>query len=176
MTRETIPVTRAGENEPRDVERWAPLSSLRQEIDELFDELTSMTPFRRRRRSLQPSGLPAFGWTIRVPAVDVVEKDKEIQIRADLPPGMDQEDVDVRLSDGALTISGEKKEERDEEEGDYYLSERRYGSFRRSIPLPDGIDHDKVGASFRKGVLTIHLPKTAEAREKSKRIEVKAEK
>jgi HSP20 family protein len=100
-----------------------------------------------------------------------------VEVRAELP-GIDEKDIDVRLSDGTLTIRGEKKEEREEREegGSYYVSERRYGSFQRSFRIPEGIDHDKVDASFRKGVLTITLPKTPEAQQKAKKIEVKGEK
>jgi HSP20 family protein len=75
-----------------------------------------------------------------------------------------------------LVISGEKKEEHEEgeKEGNYYVSERRYGSFKRSIAVPEGIDHNKVDASFKKGVLTVVLQKTPESREKVKKIKVKA--
>lgn len=156
----------------------APLSSLRKEIDQLFDDFASgwaLNPFRRRG-SLEPAAGTSFGWSVRSPDFDVVDKDGEIEIRADLP-GMEEKDIDVKLSDGALTVSGERREERKEgeEDGNYYLAERRYGAFQRTIPIPDHIDRDKVEASFRKGVLTIRLPKTAEAREKAKRIEVKGE-
>lgn len=177
-----VPVRREGQTGRGVLEgSWAPLSSLREEIDQLFDQFSSgwlFDPFGRRRRSASRLYRPAaVEWMNRVPAIDVVDKEKEMQLRAELP-GMDENDIDVRLSDGALTISGEKKEEREEgeEEGSYYVSERRYGAFRRSIPIPDGIDHNNVEARFRKGVLTIYLPKTAEAQEKSKKIEVKSEK
>lgn len=168
-----VPVTRESKGSV------APLSSLREEIDQLFEDFASgwaLSPFRRRRGSLQPAAGTLSDWSVRSPEFDVVEKDGAIEIRADLP-GMEEKDIDVKLSDGALTVSGERTEERKEgeEEGNYYLAERRYGAFARTIPIPEHIDRDKVEASFRKGVLTIHLPKTAEAREKSKRIEVKGE-
>ncbi|MHC2791871.1 HSP20 family molecular chaperone IbpA [Mesorhizobium jarvisii] len=73
-----------------------------------------------------------------------------------------------------LTIKGEKQEEKEEKDKDYYLSERRYGSFQRSFQLPDGVDADKIDASFTKGVLTVKLPKTAEAQKAEKKITVKA--
>jgi HSP20 family protein len=154
----------------------APLSSLREEIDHLFDEFSSswaLSPFRRRGW-LRPTAGSSLGWSVRSPEFDVVEKEGEIEIRADVP-GIDEKDIEVKLSDGALTVSGERKEERreGEEEGNYYLAERRYGAFQRTIPIPEHIDRDNVEAHFRKGVLTIRLPKTAEAREKSRRIEVK---
>ncbi len=78
------------------------------------------------------------------------------------------------LANGALTIKGEKKEEKEEKGKDYYLSERRYGSFARSFAVPEGVDIDKIEATFSKGVLTIKMPKTAEAQKNEKKIEVKA--
>jgi HSP20 family protein len=147
----------------------------------MFDEIWSggmLSPFRRRRRGLtEPLRGTPLAWGAGMPAVDVIDKEKEVEVRAELP-GIDEKDIDVRLSDGTLTIRGEKKEEREEREegGSYYVSERRYGSFQRSFRIPEGIDHDKVDASFRKGVLTITLPKTPEAQQKAKKIEVKGEK
>jgi HSP20 family protein len=76
--------------------------------------------------------------------------------------------------DGPVHIKGEKKEEKEEREKDYYLSERLYGSFTRSFQIPEGVDSEKIEASFEKGVLTIKLPKTAEAQKSEKRIAVKS--
>jgi HSP20 family protein len=104
--------------------------------------------------------------------VDVAEMEDEIKVSAELP-GLDNEDIDVSLSDDVLTISGEKKEEKEEKGKNYYRSERSYGAFRRDIPLPSQVDADKVDAVFQKGVLTITLPKTAEA--KAKKVTVKAQ-
>jgi HSP20 family protein len=160
---------------------WESLVSLRDEIDRMFDEIWSggmLSPFRRRRHGLtEPFRGTPLAWGAGMPAVDVIDKEKEVQVRAELP-GMGEKDIDVRLSDDTLTIRGEKKEEREEREegGNYYVSERRYGSFQRSFRIPEGIDRDKVDASFQKGVLTITLPKTPEAQQKAKKIEVKGEK
>lgn len=179
---ERVPVKReGGKSGGLPESSWAPLVSLRDDIDQLFDDFASgwaFGPFRRQRRgAIQPFRGAAFGLAGSMPALDVMDKEKKIEIHAELP-GMDESDIDVRLSDGMLTIRGEKKEEREEgeEEGSYYLSERRYGSFQRSIQIPEGIDRDKIEASFRKGVLTVSLPKTPEAQEKSKKIEVRGEK
>ncbi|MGZ8309448.1 MAG: Hsp20/alpha crystallin family protein, partial [Rhodoplanes sp.] len=86
--------------------------------------------------------------------------------------GIDASNIDVKLANGVLTIRGEKKEEKEEKEKDYYLSERRFGSFQRSFELPEGIDEDKIQASFEKGVLTIKLPKGAEAQKPEKKISI----
>lgn len=165
---------------------WEPLAHFRAEVDRVFDDITSGWfggGHRRRGRWLTepyrelfaPFAAMAFGDGTTGAALDVVDKDKEIQVLAELP-GMEEKDIDVRLSDGMLTIRGEKKEERTEgeEEGSYYVSERRYGSVQRSVRLPQGIDLDKVEASFKNGVLTVTLPKTAEAQEKTRKIEVKS--
>ncbi len=105
--------------------------------------------------------------------MDLVEKDKEYEITAELP-GIDEKNVEIKLSNNTLTIKGEKQEEKEQKDKDYYLSERRYGSFQRSFQLPEGVDVDKIDASFAKGVLTVKLPKTAEAHKAEKKITVKA--
>ncbi|TIP96679.1 MAG: Hsp20/alpha crystallin family protein, partial [Mesorhizobium sp.] len=100
-------------------------------------------------------------------------KGKEYEITAELP-GIDERNVEIKLANRTLTIKGEKTEEKEEKDNDYYLSERRYGSFQRSFQLPEGVDADKIDASFAKGVLTVKLPKTAEAQKAEKKITVKA--
>jgi HSP20 family protein len=80
----------------------------------------------------------------------------------------------VKFADGVLTIKGEKQEEKEDKSDEYYVSERRYGSFRRSFRVPDGVAADKIEASFKNGVLTVLLPKAAEARKNEKKIEIKA--
>ena len=151
-----------------------PISSLRERIDHLFDEFQDGWPFGKvQHRAAHSIGAP-FGWVFQSPAIDFVDRKKDIQLKAELP-GMDEKDIEVQLTDRMLTISGEKKEEHEEseEDGNYYLSERRYGSFKRSLSIPEGVDTEKVEASFSKGVLTVTLPKTPEAQKKAKKIEVK---
>jgi HSP20 family protein len=108
------------------------------------------------------------------PSVDVSEDDKQVKVTAELP-GMDEKDIDVSLSKDSLTIKGEKKEEKEEKKKDYYRMERSYGSFSRTIALPVEVDTDKVRAEFRKGILTVTMPKTSKAIEETKKISVKAE-
>jgi len=107
------------------------------------------------------------------PAVDVAEKEKEYEITAELP-GMDEKNIEIKLSNGTLTIKGEKKEEKEEREKDYYVSERRYGSFVRSFQVPEGVDTGNIEATFAKGVLNVKLTKTTEAQKSEKTISVKA--
>jgi len=107
------------------------------------------------------------------PAVDVIESEKAYEITADLP-GMDEKNIEIKVTDGVLTMKGEKQEEKEEKKKDYYLQERSFGSFQRSFELPESVDLDKIEASFKKGVLTVKLPKKAEAQKPAKKIEVKA--
>ena len=87
---------------------------------------------------------------------------------------MDEKNIDVKVADGTLTIKGEKQEEKEEKKKDYYLRERSFGSFERSFAIPEGVDADKIEASFKKGVLTLTLPKKPEAQKPAKKIDVKA--
>ncbi len=151
---------------------WNPLEPLRREIDQAFESFgLGSWPLALTRPMFQTDFFRDRSWSI-APAVDVTEKDKEFEVTAELP-GLDEKDVEVKLANGNLTIKGEKKEEKEERKKDYYVSERRYGSFVRSFPLPEGVNPDKIEASFAKGVLTIKLPKTAEA-QAEKKIPVKA--
>ena len=151
---------------------WEPFESLRREVDRMFED------FGRGFGLWRPSGGPMIrpSWAFegawgKAPAVDVCEHEKEYEITAELP-GMDANNVEVKLSDGVLTIKGEKEEQKEEKQKDYHISERRFGSFQRSFELPEGIDEDKIQASFEKGVLTIKLPKGADAQKPEKKIAI----
>ena len=155
---------------------WSPFESMRREIDRVFDRFHLGTwdipygPFGRRSFEFE---FPRTTEMAIAPAVDVAEKDNEYEITAELP-GMDEKNIDIKLSNGMLTIRGEKKQEKEEREKDYYMSERRYGSFMRSFQVPEGVDAGKIEATFAKGVLHIKLPKTAEAKKSEKTISIKA--
>jgi HSP20 family protein len=169
-----LPVKNEKDTTPARASGWGPFESLHKEIDRLFDDFRPLGWRWPSKHSAFDLDLPEIGagWKI-TPAFDVTEKEKEYEITAELP-GIDEKNVEVKLTNHTLTIKGEKTEEKEEKEKDYYLSERRYGSFHRSFQLPDGVNADKVEASFAKGVLTIKLPKTAEARKAEKKIQVKA--
>jgi HSP20 family protein len=149
------------------------MNTLHKEMDRLFDEFwkgsgRSFMPTPPWQMSSEPwSAMPV------TPRIDATEDDKAYQIRAELP-GMDREDVDITLADGMLTIRGEKKREDEEKGKEYYRKERTFGSFRRTLPVPSEVDESQIVASFRKGVLTIELPKSEEARRKITHIDVKA--
>ncbi len=113
-------------------------------------------------------------WSGLSPQFDVCETDDKIKVTAELP-GMDEKDVDVTLENNVLTVKGEKKAEKEERKHNYYVSERSYGQFRRVVPLPMGIDEDKIKAKFKKGVLTVTLPKTEQAQKSGKSIEISTE-
>lgn len=152
---------------------WQPFDSLRREIDGLFENLGLGSWRLPAERGLKLGiGWPGGMAGGLAPAVDLAEKDNAYEITAELP-GLDEKDVEVKLADGLLTIKGEKREQREEKDKDYHLSERRYGSFIRAFALPAGIDTDKIDARFAKGVLTVSLPKTVEAQQKEKKIDVK---
>jgi len=133
-----------------------PFAEMRAEMDRVFDTFLG----RGFGRFNAPSRIE---WSEElVPSIDVRETDTDLIIEAELP-GMDEKDVSVTLSNGVLTLKGEKKSEREEKEEDYHLMERSYGSFQRSFRLADTIDPDKVTAAFDKGVLKITLGKRPEA-------------
>ena len=107
----------------------------------------------------------------RAPAVDIFEKGEELVFRAEVP-GVNKEDLDVRIEDGVLTLRGERKQESDVAEGNAHLMERSYGSFTRSFALPTTVDAAKIAASYKDGILEITVPKAEAA--KAKRVEIKA--
>jgi HSP20 family protein len=137
-----------------------PLSRLRSEVDRLFDDF----PFRL------PS-MPFSGLMPAAPAVEMKETAKSYKITAELP-GMEPEDVEVSFEDGMLRIAGEKKEEREENERGYRLSERRYGAFERVVQLPAAADRDGIKAKFKNGVLTVTVQKDGKAERQPRRIAV----
>lgn len=109
----------------------------------------------------------------RAPRIDVHETDSAVEVDAELP-GVEEKDLDVRINDNLLTISGEKKFERkDEKDGAYRVTERSYGSFTRTMTLPFSVDPDSVEATFKNGVLKLTLPKPADARTEARRIAIK---
>lgn len=152
----------------RELTVWKPFRELvpfdfeqmRREMDRLWDSFFE----RGIRRRAEGVG----EW---YPSLDVAETKNDLVIKAELP-GMDPKDIDISLSDGILTIKGEKKQEREEKEEDYHLIERSYGSFTRSVQLPKGVQSDKINASYKNGVLRVTLPKTEEAKKKEIKIKV----
>jgi HSP20 family protein len=168
-----IPVT-TDKTAPPESRPRRPLESLRQEIDRLFDDFgigTWRSPFRSSLFDMDPFRRAKAAFS-GIPAVDVTETEKGYKVVAELP-GMDEKNIEVKIANGRLTIKGEKQEEKEEDRQDYYVRERSFGSFERTFPVPDSVDLEKVDASFKKGVLTVTLPKTAEAQKAEKKITVR---
>ena len=148
---------------------WKPLRHLapsgdfdrmRREMDRVWDSFFE----RRPRLRAEEEG----EW---LPALDMTETANELVMKAEMP-GLEPKDIDISLSDGMLTIKGEKKQEREEKEENYHLIERSYGAFARSIQLPAEVDSEKITASYKNGVLRIVLPKSEEAKKKEFKIKV----
>ncbi|MBU2511025.1 Hsp20/alpha crystallin family protein [bacterium] len=145
----------------------SPFDSFHREVNRMFDEVFGdfgsfpSTFFGKDRFS-------SFS-----PSINVSEGEKSIEVSAELP-GMEEKDIEVVLKNRVLTIKGEKKSEEKKEEKEFYKVERSFGSFQRSIQIPDEIEVDKIKASFKNGVLQVTLPKSESAQKKVRRIEVKA--
>jgi len=136
-----------------------------------FGDIESMFQDFFGRRFLQP-----FGWErpfVRMPempSVDVIDRDDEVVVRAEIP-GYKKEEIDISVSDRSLTIKGETKKEEKEEKGDYYRAEISRGSFSRSLTLPAEVDGDKVKAAMKDGMLEVTLPKVAKSKRHSVKID-----
>lgn len=157
--RDLIPWGRQSRQTPatyRDAEH--PFLSLHRDMNRLFDDFF--------RDFAAPAGYGGWsGW----PHLEVSETEREIRVTAELP-GLEEKDVDVTLENGVLTLRGERKSEFDDAERQF--SERFYGRFERRLPLDADIEQDNVQAAFRNGVLTVTLPKTAQAQARTRRIPI----
>lgn len=140
-----------------------PLAQLRSEVDRLFDSFAGRWP---SVRSSLPAGL-------LVPAVDMTETNEAFRLSVEVP-GMDATDIEMHVHDGAVQISGEKKDRREKDEKGYFYSERSYGAFERRIELPPSADPQGVKAKVCNGVLEITVPKKPEAASKRTRIKIES--
>lgn len=160
-----VPVRRAQRyNAPAGT--WSDLDEPWREMERIFDRLFDLSP-----SLINSSTAQEF-----IPLLDVHETEKELQINLEVP-GLTEKDIDISMSRDVLTISGEKKEEKEENAKGIYRMERRYGSFSRSIPLPENyVDTEKAEASFKNGILTIKLPKAVGYKEGVKKIPIMSHK
>ena len=138
----------------------SPFMSLQREIDRLFEDFSRGFPT-----------IAGNGATALMPSIDVTETDKEIEITAELP-GLEEKDVQINVADNILTIRGEKKAEKEQKDKNYRLVERSYGSFERTLELPEGVNADAIKANISKGLLKVTVPKPAPTQ--AKKIEVKS--
>jgi HSP20 family protein len=141
-----------------DFTSWTPFSFMRrfgEEMERMFDDfgLGAVRPFT----GLGAFGRTGFDW---VPETEIFERDNQLVIRADLP-GLTKDDVNVEIEEDHIVIRGERRSEHKEEEKGFYRTERSYGSFYRSLPLPQGVDTNKAAASFNNGVLEVTMPAPA---------------
>jgi HSP20 family protein len=162
----------------RDLTPWAggrspspfgrdPFADFRRQMDRLFDDFfVPMEP----RSFAQPAA--QGGRMAMWPSLDLHETEQAYEVTAELP-GLEQKDVDINLREDALVISGEKRQERTEEDKGRHYTERSFGRFERVIPLPTEVDPERVEATFNNGLLKITLPKNPRARETSRRIEIR---
>ncbi len=141
-------------------ERWDP-----------FDELTTLRGSMDRlwARMANEDQPPLANW---MPTSDVIESNDEILVKAELP-GIDEKDVDVQIENGVLTIKGERKAEKEEEEKNFRRIERSYGSFLRTFTLPTNVEPEKITATFVNGLLEVHLPKKESAKPRAIKVDVK---
>lgn len=143
-----------------------PFGDFRKEFDRLFEDF-----FTGKAARLPETGLAKLPSGVLQPSIDIKETDKAITLTAELP-GLSDKDVDVSVREGVLRLKGEKKMEETRDEEDVHVMERRYGSFQRSVNLPDRVDADAISAAFDKGVLTVTMPKKAEAGSSARKIPV----
>lgn len=172
----SAPAAGGAQKLPVDTPERPPLAALRQEMDRLFDDFFTSSPFamlRRRQLDADPWRRLQSVFDATVPVVDVVERNGEYRITAEMP-GLTQADIDIAIAGGVLTVKGEKKQESVEEKQDYIVAERRYGAFQRSFPIPDDADPEATAANMRDGLLTITMPKRADAASRRRKIEVKS--
>jgi HSP20 family protein len=165
--RDLIPWGRTAQSPTRYREEADPFMTLHREMNRLFDDVF---------RGFEAGPLGGLGRTATWPggswpSVEVSETDKDVRVSAELP-GLEEKDVEVLLGDGVLTIRGEKRSE--VEDKGHAFSERVYGRFERRIPLAWDVEEDKIQASFKNGVLTVALPKSAQAEAKTRRIAINA--
>jgi HSP20 family protein len=162
MATTSVPVKQTAAAPGVTVDVWRPFRS---EIERMFDRFANgfgLAPFAAAR--FDPSiALPS-------PAVDIIESETGFTLSAELP-GMTEKDVELSLVGDTLAIKGEKRQEREEKDENFHLTERSYGAFQRSFLLPESVDREHISAAFANGVLTVTLPKTALAA--PKKIEVK---
>ena len=155
------------------VPEWEPIRALRNQIDRLMADFDWPDLRHAWPRKLPMPGVSWPSTGIAIPPVDLVERNGGYELQAELP-GLNGDQIEVKLSHGMVTIKGEKSSERIEDEDDYYLRERSFGSFQRSFRVPADVDSDKIEARFDKGVLKVTLPKSAAAIENERKIKVKA--
>lgn len=151
------------------LEKWHPLKELetmRREMDRIWEDL-----FPGARRAETPWRRTGGEKGVACPAIDIIDRPGEVVVKAEMP-GVAKDDIDISMQEKTLTIKGEIKEEKGAKEENYSYSERNYASYMRSIEIPFKITADKVSATLKDGILSIHLPKATEVLPKKITVEV----
>lgn len=144
------------------------LDKLADEMDRIFDDFGLGRRWFAPRLRASSSAFPSTEW---LPEIEVVQRSHDLVVRADLP-GLTKDDVKVDITENTLTIQGERKREHEEEKGGVYRSERSYGSFYRSLTLPEGAITDQAKATFKDGVLEIVMPAPPESVKQGRRLDI----
>lgn len=150
--------------------------AMSQEMDRLFDTFGGTSQGGRNQlaggsgRSLQQGGRGQSYWA---PQMEVFQRGKEMVVRADLP-GLSADDVQIDVEDGVLTISGERRQTNEDRQEGFYRSERSYGTFARSIALPEGVDEEQVNARYEHGVLEVTVPLPQQQRQRGRRVQIQS--
>lgn len=164
--RNTHPVTRDFSSQPSNMNIDTPLFNLQRDIERMFDSFFQgvNVPYTKS------AGIDAM----ISPRINITETTDNYQISAELP-GVNEQDVDVSVANRMLTIKGERKEEKNEQERNYHRIESAYGAFQRVVTLPEDADKDNINANFKNGILTIIIPKSAEALAETRKINISHE-
>jgi HSP20 family protein len=147
-----------------------PFTQIRQEIDKVFDSAFKGLGFPSIGLGRELSPMAQTDWL--KPTLDIGASDKEYTISVELP-GVDENEIQVELVNDTLKIKGEKKQEKEEKERNYYRMERSYGSFQRTLSLPEDADQDDIKAVYKNGVMSITIPRKAASKTEAKQIEIK---
>jgi len=160
-----IPVKKEmGHNEPRHL--LSPFDN----IEKLFEDFFPRSMLRQFKSEWPSTNLLAAPFEYRMPKIDIVDRDDEIFVRAELP-GIDKKDIEISMADYTLTIKGETKKQEKEEKGDYYRCETSQGSYMRTLSLPAEVNSDKAKSSFKDGVLELTLPKMERAKRRTIKVD-----
>lgn len=155
---------------PAPARALSPFEDMDRMMERFFEDFFPrgwLRPFRREWPSWPETAAPVEGW---VPRVDIIDRDNEIVLRAEVP-GVDKKDLDVSVTDNTVTIKGSTSHEEKEEKGEYYRYEMSRGAFARTVTLPSGVDSSKTKATFDKGILELTMPKTEPSKRRSIKVE-----
>lgn len=162
MANQEVTIERHQRNEPSRSFLHHPLASLQNEVDRVFGDFF---------QNFDASKFPSFSNGALMPKVDFSEAESGYELTVEVP-GVSEKDLDVSVKNGVLTVKGEKKSETEEKTRDFLRSERSYGSYCRSMPLPEDADEPKITARYANGVLRVAIPKSADAKSKSQKIAI----